>query len=162
MAASQDTKLLETIIDFLLDIPLFDELKANDLKIVARQMNSLAVKPNDIVFNEGEKGNYICFVVDGMIDIIKQSGEQKDVVIASLPRGRSIGEMSVIDDYPRSATARARRQSTLLILSRPGLESILQEHPQTGIKILKGLARLLSMNLRKTSSQLADLMLHHD
>jgi len=61
--------------------------------------------------------------------------------------------------YPRSATVKARVSSTLLILTRKGFEEMLDQHPQIGIKILKGLAKFLSMNLRKTSSLLADYML---
>jgi CRP-like cAMP-binding protein len=155
----KESRLIESIIDFLIDIPLFDELKASDLRLVARQMNMIDVEKNDHVFHEGEKGDYMCFVVEGTLEVIKQTVNTRDVVIASLSRGRSIGEMSVIDDYPRSATVKARTRSTLAILSRNGMEVILREHPQIGIKILRALARLLSMNLRRTSSQLADLLL---
>jgi CRP-like cAMP-binding protein len=53
----------------------------------------------------------------------------------------------------------SKTKSTLLILTRKDFEKLLEQHPQIGIKILKGLAKLLSMNLRKTSSLLADHML---
>ncbi len=153
------SRVVDSIIDFLIDIPLFDELHSTELKIVARQMNLIEVKRNDVVFKEGDKGSYMCFVVDGILDVIKQTAARKEVVISSLARGRSIGEMSVIDNFPRSASVRARTKVTLVVLTREGFDAILQSHPQIGIKILKGIARLLSMNLRKTSSQLADFML---
>ena len=57
-------------------------------------------------------------------------------------------------------TVRARTQATMVVLTREAFDSILKTHPQVGIKILKGIARLLSMNLRKTSSQLADFIDH--
>lgn len=154
-----DGRLLETIMDVLIDIPLFDEVSSAELKIVARHMNLIQVKAGDTLFNEGDKGSYMCFVVDGILDIIKETARGRDVVISSLARGRSIGEMSVIDNAPRSATVRARTVTNLVVLTRDAFEAILKTHPQIGIKILKGLARLLSMNLRKTSSQLADFML---
>ena len=155
----RESKMVESIIDFLIDIPLFDELKSSELKIIARQMNFVEINRRETVFKEGDKGDYVCFVVDGILDVVKQSTAGRDVVIASLSRGRSIGEMSAIDDYPRSATVKARTNSTLVILSRNGLELISQGYPKIGIKILRGLARVLSMNLRKTSSQLADYIL---
>lgn len=155
----RESKTVESIIDFLIDIPLFDELRSSELKIIGRQMNFVEINKNETVFKEGDKGDYVCFVVNGILDVIKQSTTGRDVVIASLSTGRSIGEMSAIDDYPRSATVKARTNATLVILSRKGFELILQSYPKIGIKVLKGLARVLSMNLRKTSSQLADYVL---
>jgi CRP-like cAMP-binding protein len=155
----RESKTVESIIDFLIDIPLFDELRSSELKIIGRQMNFVEINKNETVFKEGDKGDYVCFVVNGILDVIKQSASRRDVVIASLSTGRSIGEMSAIDDYPRSATVKARTNATLVILSRKGFELILQSYPKIGIKVLKGLARVLSMNLRKTSSQLADYVL---
>jgi len=153
------SKFVETIIDFLIGLPLFDDLSAGDLRTVARHMNFIEVEKGDTVFTEGDKGNYMCFVVDGMLDVIKQTETHRQVLISSLARGRSIGEMSVIDNFPRSATVKARTPSTLLVLTRDAFEQILSSHPQLGIKLLKSLARLVSMNLRKASSQLADLLL---
>jgi len=156
---SKESKLTETIIDFLIGIPLFDDLSAGELKTVAKHMNFIEVKKDDVIFNEGDKGSYMCFVVDGILDVIKQTESQGRVVISSLSRGRSIGEMSVIDSFPRSATVRARTQATMLVLTRDAFDLILTTHTQLGIKLLKSLARLLSMNLRKASSQLADFMM---
>ncbi|MBW1774656.1 MAG: cyclic nucleotide-binding domain-containing protein, partial [Deltaproteobacteria bacterium] len=81
------------------------------------------------------------------------------VTIATLSKGRSIGEMSVIDNTPRSATVRSLTKSILIALTLDGLNHICNEHPKVGIEILKGISRLLSMNMRKTSSRLADYML---
>lgn len=151
-------RMVDSIIDFLIDIPLFDELSSTELKIVARHMNYLEIKPRDILFKEGDSGNYMCFVVNGTLDIIKQTSSKKEVVISSLARGRSIGEMSVIDNAPRSATVKARSSVTMLVLNQSGFDTLLEKEPQIGIKILKSIARLVSMNLRKTSSQLADFI----
>lgn len=156
---TKESKLTETIIDFLIGIPLFDDLSAGELKTVAKHMNFIEVKKDDVIFSEGDKGSYMCFVVDGILDVIKQTEHQGRVVISSLSRGRSIGEMSVIDSFPRSATVRARTPTTLLVLTRDAFDLILTTHTQLGIKLLKSLARLLSMNLRKASSQLADFMM---
>ena len=67
--------------------------------------------------------------------------------------------MAIIDDYPRSATIKAWANSTLVTLTREGFEQILDQHSAIGIKLLKEISRLLSMNLRRTSSQLADYLL---
>ena len=156
---AKTSKLTSAIVDYIMDLPLFDALKGHELNTVARAMNMFDVPKGEIIFKEGEKGDCICFVVQGSIDIIKESGAGSGVLIASLSKGRSIGEMSVIDNATRSATARAGQTTTFLTLSKQSFDGILQQHPEIGIKILKGIALMLSQNLRKTSSRLADYML---
>ncbi len=153
------SKLIETIIDFMIDIPLFNQLDSNELSLVAKHMNFFKIKKGEFLFHEGDKGDYVCFVVEGRLDVIKKSYADKDVIIATLPKGRSIGEMSIIDNTPRSASIKAQTDTTLVALSGKRLDKILEDHAKIGIKILKGLSRLLSMNMRRTSSQLADFML---
>lgn len=154
-----ETNLSKAVIDLLIEIPMFDQIKADDLKILARNMNFMDFQPREVIFTEGDKGDFVCFVTRGALDVVKKNEKGKDVVIASLGKGRSLGEMSIIDDFPRSATVKAKTQSTLLILTRKNFDQMLEQHPQIGVKLLKGIAKFLSMNMRKTSSLLADYML---
>jgi CRP-like cAMP-binding protein len=154
-----ETNLSKAVIDLLIEIPMFDQIKSDDLKILARSMNFMDFQPREVIFSEGDKGDFVCFVTRGALDVVKKNEKGKDVVIATLGKGRSIGEMSIIDDFPRSATVRAKSQTTLLILTRKKFEVMLEQHPQIGVKLLKGIARFMSMNMRKTSSLLADYML---
>ncbi|MGA8180614.1 MAG: cyclic nucleotide-binding domain-containing protein [Desulfobacterales bacterium] len=147
------------IITYLIDFPLFDALKGNQLNIVADHMRYHEIDQGGILFKEGDKGDYICFVLDGVIDVLKKSVTGDSVVIAVLPKGRSFGEMSILDHFPRSATAKARTKSSFLTLTRMSFDKILKDYPQIGITILKGISRMLSQNLRQTSSKLADYIL---
>lgn len=156
---SSGSRMSEAIIELLFNVPMFDTLQGDELRIVAKQMNFIDLGKGEILFKEGERGDYVCFVVEGSLDVLKATGGGEYVVLASLPKGRSIGEMAVIDDFPRSATVRARDSATLVILTRKGFDLILEKHPQVGVKILKGIARLLSQNLRQTSSRLVDHLL---
>ena len=157
--AIKETNLSRAVIDLLINIPIFDALKSDELKVVSKYMNFMDFEPRETVFKEGERGDYVCFITEGALDVVKENDKGKQVIITSIGRGRSIGEMSVIDDFPRSATVKAKTKTTLVILTRKGFEKVLDEHPGIGVKILKGISRLLSMNLRKTSSRLADYML---
>ncbi len=153
-------KAPQFIIDFLiLYIPIFAKLKDEELRIVETCLNLIEVIPGETVFGEGDRGYYVCFVVDGSLDVLKRSEDGEEIVITTLSKGRSIGEMAVIDELPRSATVKARTKATLLTLSREKFNYILEENTVIGIKILKGITRLLSLNLRKTSTQLVDYIL---
>ncbi|MEW6263305.1 MAG: cyclic nucleotide-binding domain-containing protein [Thermodesulfobacteriota bacterium] len=154
-----ETKTASALIDLLIHIPIFDNLDPQELRLAVKYMNMIQVKAGEIIFKEGDRGDYVCFVSEGALDVIKTSEAGHSVAISSLSKGRSIGEMSILDNYPRSATVRARTNSTLITLSRQSFETIVDEHPRIGVKILQGVARLLSLSLRKTSSRLADYML---
>ena len=156
---TRGNKMRKDIINYLIDFPLFDGLKGNQLNIVAEHMNYYEVDKGGILFKEGDKGDYICFVLDGVIDVLKRSVTGDSIVIAVLPKGRSFGEMSILDNFPRSATAKARIKSSFLTLTRTGFNLILKEYPPIGITILKGISMRLSQNLRQTSSRLADYIL---
>lgn len=147
------------LIDFLLELPLFDSLQGEELTIVARHVLPFKLGKNTYLFKEGEKGDYICFVLKGNVNVYKTSSSGRSMQIATLPRGSTIGEMALIDETSRSATVKAPEDVSLLILSRKGFDEILENHPGTGIKILKGIARLMSLNMRRTSSLLADCVM---
>ena len=150
----------KVIIDFLIDIPMFDKLEPDELGLVTSHMNFIDLDPGEILFREGEPGDYVCFIAEGSLDVMKESKEEgRYVTLATLSKGRSIGEMAIIDDFPRSATVKGHSRATLVILTRKGFDLILEKHPRIGVRILKGLSRLLSQNMRKTSSRLADYML---
>lgn len=148
----------ERLADHLHHVTIFAGLSAEELLTIEKYMFFSKVEPGDYVFREGEKGDYVCFVVAGTLDVIKSNPNSQPVVIATLAMGGSIGEMALIDRLTRSASVRARTAGSLIVLTRKGFDLILKMHPEIGIKILKGMAHLLSTNLRKTSDRLAEFM----
>jgi CRP/FNR family cyclic AMP-dependent transcriptional regulator len=150
--------MLAMISKCLATIPMFATLTESELNYLAGHMHVHKAEAGSVVFNEGDEGDYVCFVVDGVLDVFKSSESIEDEPMATLTEGCSIGEMAVIDDFPRSATVKARFNATLVTLSRDRLDFILESFPQVGIKILKELARLLSLHLRRTSNYLSDML----
>ena len=147
------------IIEFFMQMPVFGRINAEELKVVARQMSVMELEEGDTLFNESEKGSFVCFIRDGELDVIKTPGSSEEgVILATLTKGQSIGEMSIIDDSPRSATVKARKKALLYILSKSAFDMILDRHPRIGIKLLKGISKMLSENLRETSRKLADFI----
>ncbi|MFH1489083.1 MAG: cyclic nucleotide-binding domain-containing protein [Pseudomonadota bacterium] len=157
-------RVAEIVREFLKYFSFFNILSTEELSIIASYLDFFEIEAGKVVFREGDEGDAIYFVVEGELDVIKDSvsgskvGVDK-VVISKMSKGYSIGEMSIIDNVPRSATVRASTRSTLVALTREGFNIILDEYPKIGIKILKGLFRILSKNLRRASGQLADYTL---
>lgn len=144
----------ETIVYFLNSIPLFDELTHEELAIVVDYMNLFEFEAGQTLFQEGDTGDYVCFVAEGIVDVMKKSITGSDIVISTLGKGSAIGEMAVIDNTPRSATVVARKNTQMVVLGQNGFKLILDKEPKIGNKILIGIARRLSTNLRRTSNQL--------
>ncbi len=144
-------------IDLIIDIPFFDKITEDDLDVIADHLIFMEIDKDEILFNEGDKGDSVYFIVAGELEVIKETkAPVKKVVITTIRKNRPIGEMSIIDSTPRSATVKARSKTSLLSLSKRSFDLILENRPRIAIEILKEIARLMSMNLRKTSAQLAD------
>ncbi|HTU02467.1 MAG TPA: cyclic nucleotide-binding domain-containing protein [Candidatus Sulfotelmatobacter sp.] len=150
---------LPKMLDLLCTVPIFDDLRVADLTLLAKHMTCYEIGEGDVLFVEGERGHYVCFVVEGELEVSKVSASGTRTVLTRLSRGQSIGEMAVIDEAPRSATVTALTASRLLTFSRGDFEALLDEHPAIGIRILKGIARVLSRHLRRASGQLAERVL---
>jgi len=135
---------------------ILDKLDFKELNLIARYVEVIQAVPGEIIFKEGDKGDSLCLVAEGLVDVFKTSEAGEEILLSTVSRGRPIGEMAVIDNSVRSATVKAQTKATLLTLSRENFDSLLEEHCQVGSKILKGISRFLSLNMRQTSSKLAD------
>ena len=132
----------------MLDIPIFKEFDREDIRILSQYLFPKDLEIDGLVCKEGQQGNFLSFVASGKLDVIKIIDDE-DVRIATLQVGDTLGEMAIIDGLTRSATVRASQASTILMLRRDDFNKLLENHPNIGIKLLKSIARLLSLNLRR-------------
>lgn len=151
---SEDT--INEIIEMTEVIPLFDKIESVQVGIFAAHMRITHLDEKQRLFAEGEDSDYMCFVVSGTLEVFKQSHNGRTVSVSTLSRGRAIGEMALMDSYPRSATVIAQTPCTLLKITRKSFDHMLDKRPRAGISFLKSLSKALSLQLRKTSGQLAD------
>ena len=142
--------------DLILTLPLFDAFRTDEIDILSRHMNYTEILRGEHLFVEGDKGDFMCFVVRGLLDVLKTSSNGTYRVITRLGKGNTIGEMSIIDKSPRSATVIARQPSVVIILTKKGFDILTDRYPVVGITLLKKIMRLLSLNMRLTTSKLAD------
>jgi CRP/FNR family cyclic AMP-dependent transcriptional regulator len=111
-----------------------------------------------IIFKEGDPGNFIGFVISGKLEVKKQTEfKGNQLIIALLTKGAMVGELSMFDKRQRSATVEAVEDTSLIIFRSESMESLMQQHPYTGIKILKGLIKILSLRLRKATERLTNI-----
>lgn len=136
--------------------PIFANLDAFMFQIVEERLHFKELANNEILFHEGEHGDYLAFILVGGLDILKKPANSQDdfIQIGHISSGDSIGEMALIDTLSRSATVRASSLTALVTLSKEDFENILNDYPKVGIEILRGITILLSLKLRRTSESL--------
>lgn len=139
------------------EMPLFDSLDVAEVDIIEKWLIYKDLDAGSVVYKQGTNGKSVCFVVEGELSVVRRDGDG-DVQIATVKRGESVGEMAIIDGLTRSADVIASTDTTVLILKQDDFDKLVQQNPQIGIKILKSLAKALSMTLRERSETLAKLM----
>ena len=93
----------------------------------------------------------------GRIDIVLKHNTESPILLAELEPGDFFGEMALLGDTSRSATAVSRERSELIGFFQPDLLEIINLHPAMGAKITFGLAKTLSERLRYTNTQLREI-----
>jgi len=144
--------------EFLIHLPVFSSFSLDDLSILARHMSFVHLQRGEYLFMEGDQGSFMGFVVTGVLEVQKSTTAGSRVTLARLTKGSSIGEMAIIDQSVRSATIVAKQAATLVTLTEKGFDLLAERQPALGIQVIKKIARLLSLNMRRTSSKLADFL----
>jgi len=135
----------------LADIPLFSDLDYEETETIQKMLDLRPIKSGALIYAQGEHADSLCCVIEGELEVVKQLKEGGERVLTVLTKGDSVGEMALIDGLTRSANIRAKTPARILILKRDDFNKLIRQNPQISIKILKQVARRLSMNLRKTS-----------
>jgi CRP-like cAMP-binding protein len=137
------------------DIALFQKLDDHEVEQIIPYLQLACYKKGDVLFNEGDSGDFVGFIAEGALEVKKQTDyKDKKIVIALLNKGSFVGEMSLVDEKQRSATVVAVDPAEIVIFKNESLNSLVNEHPQIAIKILKGLNKVLAVRLRKAIERL--------
>jgi len=111
-------------------------------------------QPGDILIAEGDCQESLYVIVSGTLHIVSSAAERQ-VLLATLGEGDSIGEINLFDPATASATAIARSSGLIWALSREELEAFLVADPAAGVVVLRGLLRQVSKRIRSMNEKLA-------
>jgi len=114
---------------------------------------ALEFKDGEYVFREGDLGTEMYIINDGKIEILNVVGDEEKL-LAVLEKGDFFGEMSVLEDMPRAASARALTEVRLLQINGTTFDHMLQSNPEIAVRMM----RKLSRRLRETDDLLKSLM----
>ena len=143
------SELFERIL-LLKSSPAFNQVKTEDLKVVAQSLEEETYFAGERVFDIDEHGDCMYILQKGKIGISLEKNDPKNKTkyVAELGAGECFGEMNLLDDLPRSASAYVIEDSILLTLEKSRLRGLIINYPELSLGILKSLSlRLRQANL---------------
>lgn len=133
---------------------LFRELNDEAAAALRDSMVEVHLDRGEVLFHEGDEGDRIYVVTDGKIKLGRTAQDGRENLLALLGPGQMFGELSLFDPGPRSATATAVTESSLLALGHADLIPLLTGRPE----VARGLLLQLASRLRRSNDTLADLV----
>jgi CRP/FNR family transcriptional regulator, cyclic AMP receptor protein len=124
--------------EFLARVPIFANCTAEEVKAISGVAQEGYFQPGQIIVTQGTPGQAFYLILSGRVEILRDG-----VSLGAFGPGDFFGEMSLLDQAPRSATIRALDHTSCLMLSSWDFKTLLENHPSIAIKLLEVLSRRL-------------------
>lgn len=159
---------MTSFINYLKQSDIFYQFTSTQLELVANLCQEMVFNEGDIIFLENNSSKELYVITQGEVDISINSAiigpvgtAQKDTVVSKLRRGQSFGEVALVDEGLRSASARAAQKDTrLLVIPRDKLIMLCETYPQLGFRLMYNLAADLAMKIRNTDLRIREQLLY--
>lgn len=135
------------------DVPLLARLGGEDVRSLAQRGRVRNYSSGTVLFHEGEPGDSLHVVVEGRIRVAVVSPTGEEATVAYIGPGDCVGEFSIFDGRPRSASAIASERTKTFVVTRDAFVEWLEDRPTAALALLE----TLSLRLRRADEQLADL-----
>jgi CRP-like cAMP-binding protein len=140
----------------LRSVSIFAELDQASAAALERLMRRRRFDEGAVVVSEAERGDALYVLASGKVKVVLYGESGREVILSIFKEaGDFFGEMSLLDDEPRSATVTTMEPSTLLVLSRADFQAHLARHPRLAIQVMTELSR----RLRRADAVIGDLAL---
>jgi CRP-like cAMP-binding protein len=140
----------------------FEDFTHENIISLVDFMQVYHANPGDTIIREGDTDDYMLFIMEGRVNIVKADVQGELRAMTSVGPGATLGEMSMIDGEPRFASCIAVDATTFSVFSRDSMVDIIMADPGLGAKILIKLVTLLSQRLRETSTNLLPYLQRSD
>ncbi len=142
-------------LELLRRVPLFSMLTASQAEAVSNAIVKARFKRGESIVEQGKKSNALSIILTGRARVMTSDARGREVILATMHPGDYIGEMSLIDNEPHSATVRAEIQIDVLMLGRLEFTRCLSENSSMAYAVMKGLVQ----RLRHADSKIESLAL---
>lgn len=139
------------------DISLFNNFSATELARLQETFQTIVLEDGQLLFSEGEASDSFVIILDGDIEIIKALGSPEESVLGIRKPGEFIGEMALLNQGGlRTASARARGKSHLLVITYDEFSSLLSQHPQMAYQLASVLSQRMTQAQNETIETLRE------
>jgi CRP/FNR family cyclic AMP-dependent transcriptional regulator len=125
--------------------PFFSEVDTDDLRFVAQALEEESYSAGERVFDINDRGDHMYVIVSGRIGISINPDPKVKEFIVELGQGECFGEMNLLDELPRSASAHVLEDTRLLALDKTALRRLIMSYPSLALGMLRG----FSLRLRE-------------
>jgi len=136
------------IFTLLKQVPIFSNLIPKELVEVEKIVHRRKYKKSEPVIRMGDPGLGMYIIVKGSVEIIEEDEKAGRRTLAKLTDGAFFGDLALLDESPRSASAIALEDSDIIGFFRPDFLDLLSRKPKLGIKVLLALAKVIGERLR--------------
>ncbi len=129
----------------------FSDLGEDALTAIRHHVNTRTYPKNTIIINEGDHTSSLYVILSGKLKVFVSDDSGKELILNIHGPGEYIGELSVLDDQPRSASVVTLEKSKLLVMSKDQFRDCIKQHPDLAINLLRQIAartRALTQTLR--------------
>ena len=145
--------------DSLRDCFLFRDMDEAEIAALAGKFGEKCLAEGMTVFIEHMPGESLYLIQEGTIRISKMISEGDEKTLVILGPEDVFGEMAVLDGAPRSATARVIEQARLLSLRKADFETICQQNPSLGLRLMRNIVRVFSQRIRENNEDYRTMLL---
>ncbi len=143
--------------DLLLSLPLFAGFSRTHLKHLMKIIHNRLYAPNEYVFYQGDPGIALYIIREGEVEISLSTEDNMNIGLTRLSRGDFFGEMALLDNDVRSASAVSLKESKLAVIFKPDLDHFIERYPRIGINVMKGLTEILATRLRAVNNDYLEM-----
>ncbi len=124
-------------------ISLFSMLKKRDIKRIAKRAQIHSYKKGDVIIREGERDGRVFILIKGKVKVVIGIGTAKEKKVGMFGADNYFGEMAVLDDYVRTASIVAVRDTQALSLDHWNIRDEIAKYPSIAIELIQTLSRRL-------------------
>jgi CRP/FNR family transcriptional regulator, cyclic AMP receptor protein len=133
-------------------VPLFAMLTDEQANVIADSVSKQRFRRGAILVRQDFRSESLYILLNGRASVLSADTRQREVILATLRQGDCIGEMSLIDNEPHSATVRLEVQTDVLVLGRDAFMRCMPEEQSLALAVMRGLVARLRRSTRKIES----------
>ena len=115
----------------LRSLNIFRDFDKNEIDAACKHFFVRNLEKDSVLFSEGMTGELLYIIISGRVEIIKKTKDGRKIILATMGANEIVGEMSLIESAPRTATGKTCEDSVLMVITKSAFNQILDSNPRT-------------------------------